>query len=119
MVIHPTGDYAYIVVINQHYIMRANYNEETKSFGTPFLLCGQVGKAGWEDKVGTSARLDHPYQGVFVKNQKYVDEGKADHYDFYFCDRNNHCVRILTPEGLVTTFAGRGSADSMINHMEI
>ena len=110
MVIHPTGDYAYIVVINQHYIMRANYNEETKSFGTPFLLCGQVGKAGWEDKVGTSARLDHPYQGVFVKNQKYVDEGKADHYDFYFCDRNNHCVRILTPEGLVTTFAGRGSA---------
>ncbi len=110
MVIHPTGNYAYIVVINQHYIMRTNYNEETKSFGTPYLLCGQVGQSGWEDKVGTSARLNSPYQGVFVKNQQYVDEGKSDHYDFYFCDRHNHCIRILTPEGLVTTFAGRGSA---------
>lgn len=110
IVIHPSGDYAYIVVINQHYIMRMNYNEETKSFGTPYLLCGKVGSSGWEDKVGVSARLNSPYQGVFVKNQKYVDEGKADHYDFYFCDRHNHCVRILTPEGLVTTFAGRGSA---------
>ena len=66
MVIHPTGNYAYIVVINQHYIMRTNYNEETKSFGTPYLLCGQVGQSGWEDKVGTSARLNSPYQGVFV-----------------------------------------------------
>lgn len=109
IVIHPSGDYAYIVVINRHYIMRTNYNWETKEFGTPYLLCGAVGKAGWEDKVGPNARLDSPYQGVFVKNPKYVEEGKEDHYDFYFCDRRNHCVRILTPEGLVTTFAGRGS----------
>ena len=91
-------------------IRKVGGNEETKSFGTPYLLCGQVGQSGWEDKVGTSARLNSPYQGVFVKNQQYVDEGKSDHYDFYFCDRHNHCIRILTPEGLVTTFAGRGSA---------
>lgn len=109
MVIHPSGDYAYIIVINQHYIMRTNYNWETKEFGTPYLLCGKVGESGWEDKVGPNARLDTPYQGVFVKNPKYVEEGKEDHYDFYFCDRRNHCVRVLNPDGLVTTFAGRGS----------
>lgn len=110
IVIHPSGDYAYIIVMNKHYIMRMNYNWETKKFGTPYLLCGKVGESGWEDKVGTSARLNSPYQGVFVKNPQYLAEGKSDIYDFYFCDRNNHCVRTLTPEGLVTTFAGRGSA---------
>lgn len=109
MVIHPSGDYAYIIVINQHYIMRTNYNWTTQEFGTPYLLCGKVGQSGWEDKVGPNARLNTPYQGIFVKNPKYVEEGKEDQYDFYFCDRHNHCVRILTPDGLVTTFAGRGS----------
>ena len=109
IVMHPSGDYAYIVVINQHYIMRMNYNWDTKKFGTPYLVCGAVGSSGWEDKVGTNARLSSPYQGVFVKNEEYAKEGKEDQYDFYFCDSGNQAVRILTPDGLVTTFAGRGS----------
>lgn len=33
-----------------------------------------------------------------------------DCYDFYFTDSKNHCIRVLTPEGVVSTFAGRGSA---------
>lgn len=109
IVVHPSGDYAYIVVINRHYIMRMNYNWETKHFGTPYLVCGKVGANGWEDKVGTNARLSSPYQGVFVKNKNYEAAGKEDVYDFYFCDKGNQAVRILTPDGLVTTFAGRGS----------
>ena len=44
---------------------------------------------------------------MFVKNPAY--KGSSDEYDFYFCDRENHCIRILTPQGRVTTFAGRGS----------
>lgn len=107
--IHPTGDYAYIVVINRHYIMRTDYNKQKKSFGTPYLVCGKVKSSGWEDKVGDQARLNSPYQGIFVKNKEYEKDGKEDIYDFYFCDRDNHCIRILTPEGNVTTFAGRGS----------
>jgi len=110
ILIHPTGNYAYIVIINRGYIMRADYNWEKKVFNQPYLVCGKVSETGYRDGVGSSARVDHPYQGVFVKNQKYVEAGKPDLYDFYFTDMMNHTIRILTPEGAVTTFAGRGSS---------
>jgi len=108
--IHPTGNYAYIVVINRHYILRVDYNWEKKQFNQPYLVCGQLRGEGYEDGVGSSVRLRNPYQGVFVKNPAYAEAGKADEYDFYFTDQMNHAVRVLTPEGSVTTFAGRGSA---------
>ena len=110
IIIHPTGNYAYIVVINQAYILRVDYNWEKKRFNQPYLVCGQVRSSGYVDGVGSSARLNQPYQGVFVKNQEYVAANKPDQYDFYFTDQMNHCIRILTPEGSVTTFAGRGSS---------
>lgn len=36
--------------------------------------------------------------------------GNSDEYDFYLTDRHNHAIRILSPLGQVTTYAGRGSA---------
>ncbi len=45
---------------------------------------------------------------MFVKNPLYVEEGRADVYDFYIADKMNHAVRKMTPEGIVSTFAGRG-----------
>ena len=72
---------------------------------------GGVGQSAWVDGVGANARLNSPYQGVFVKNPEYVKANKSDVYDFYFTDSGNHCVRVLTPEGVVTTYAGRGSAN--------
>lgn len=108
--IHPTGNYAYIVVINQHYILRIDYNWEKKQFNQPYLVCGQLGAAGYQDGVGSSVRLRNPYQGVFVKNDDYAADGKTDEYDFYFTERHNHDIRKLTPQGSVTTFAGRGSS---------
>lgn len=108
--IHPTGNYAYIVVINQHYILRVDYNWEKKQFNQPYLVCGQLRSAGFNDGIGSTARLNEPYQGVFVKNPAYTADGKHDEYDFYFTDQMNHAIRTLTPEGIVSTFAGRGSA---------
>ena len=108
--IHPTGNYAYIVVINQHYILRIDYNWEKKQFNQPYLVCGQLRSAGYNDGIGTTVRLNQPYQGVFVKNPSYTAAGKQDEYDFYFTDQLNHAIRTLTPEGIVSTFAGRGSA---------
>lgn len=107
IVMHPTGNYAYIVVINQHYILRTDYNWEKKKFNQPYVICGAARQKGWVDGVGTNARLGRPYQGIFVKNSDYT--GKPDEYDFFFCEKDNHDIRKLTPEGKVTTFAGRGS----------
>ena len=105
--IHPSGNYAYIIVVNKHYILRTDYDWANKTFTTPYIVCGSVDQRAWVDGVGKTARLDHPYQGVFVKNPDY--EGKNDMYDFYFCDRENHAIRVLTPDARVRTFAGRGS----------
>lgn len=108
MVVHPSGDYAYLLEYEKHYIMRTDYDWEKKTFKTPYTVCGAAGTSGYADGVGTSARLNNPVQGVFVKNPDYEELG-GDQYDFYFCDRNNHAIRILTPEGRVGTFAGRGN----------
>jgi IPT/TIG domain. len=105
---HPTGNYAYIVVINQHYILRTDYNWAEKRFAPAYVVAGQVRSPAWVDGTGTSARLNRPYQGVFVKNPDYVADGRSDEYDFYFSDNQNHAVRKLTPEGIVSTYAGRG-----------
>jgi hypothetical protein len=37
------------------------------------------------DGIGTSARFNTPYQGVFVKNPEYA--GQEDEYDFILCDK--------------------------------
>ena len=87
--------------------MRTDYDWISRTFTTPYAICGTGNSWGYSDGIGTHAQLNRPIQGVFVKNPDY--EGQDDEYDFYFCDKNNHCVRILTPTGRVTTFAGRGN----------
>ncbi len=104
--IHPSGKYAYLVVINRHYILRTDYDEKKHEFTTPYVVAGSNGSSGWVDAVGTTARVSRPYQGVFVKNPDYVAEGREDQYDFYFADCTNFCVRYITPDGLVRTYAG-------------
>ncbi len=110
IIIHPTGNYAYIMVVNQHYILRCDYNWEEEKFNQPYIVCGKLKNKGYEDGVGTSALINRPYQGVFVKNAQYEAENKSDIYDFYFTEIDNHIIRKLSPEGAVTTFAGRGSS---------
>ena len=109
--IHPTGDYAYIVVINQHYILRTDYDWESKRFLPPYQIAGQMKSEGFVDGVGKSAQVRRPYQGTFVKNDSYEALGKSDVYDFYFCDSRNNALRYLTPDGIIGTYAG-GNANS-------
>lgn len=114
-IIHPSGDYAYLVVINRNYILRTDYNWSKKEFTTPYVVAGLNGTGDWVDAVGTNSRLNRPYQGVFVKNPAYEAEGKADVYDFYIADCLNFCIRSMTPEGIVRTYAGHSpSSDGNI-----
>ncbi len=109
--IHPTGKFAYYGVINNHYFMRSDYDETKKEFITPYNFVGHYKSSGYKDGVGTEAYMKNPCQGVFVKNPDY--KGRDDEYDFYFVDRLNFCVRKVTPEGIVSTYAGRGTSTSL------
>lgn len=100
---HPSGKWAYLVDRHGHKIYRMDYDIEKRQLSYPMLVVGAGG--GYAEGVGEGARMKEPTQGVFIKNEAYA--GKEDEYDFYFCDKNNGCIRILTPEGRVTTYAGR------------
>ena len=112
--IHPTGKYMYCITINMHYIAKTFYNASEDTFGLPVWFvnssyhAGLGGSAGYVDDIGMKAKANRPREGVFVKNPDY--EGLDDEYDFYFSDQMNHCIRKVTPQGIVTTFAGRGRA---------
>lgn len=113
MVVHPTGKYAYLMRLysgnGNSYIAKMDY-DEISGFSEPYIIAGHASKAAYKDGVGGTARLNGPGQGVFVENPEYA--GAEDKYDFYFTDEYNHCVRILTPTGRVTTFAGRGNGST-------
>lgn len=111
-VFHPSGDFVYCIARNQHCIQKAIYNRETKSLEAPNVFVGRFGSKGYNDAPGTDARFNTPLQGCFVKNEDYVKEGRKDIYDFYVTDCDNHCIRKITPDGIVSTFAGRGSVSS-------
>jgi hypothetical protein len=105
---HPDDLYVYMTGFNGVY--RCAYDETKKELVSSVLHVGDNGGGhGYNDAPGSSARFDRPRQGVFVKNKEYVAEGKVDVYDFYLCDQYNQAIRKVTPDGEVSTFAGRGS----------
>ena len=114
-VCHPDGLYMLMCMINRGWIGKSVYNRETDTFaaGTGYVgsdsVMGLGGGAGYLDDIGLSAKCNRPYQAIFVFNQEYADKGMEDKYDVYFSDANNHCIRKVTPQGIVTTFAGRGN----------
>ena len=110
LVVHPSGKFAYMMrsysSVGNGWIARMDYNYKEKRFAEPYIVAG-TDASGYADGVGNSARMNGPGQGVFVLNPDY--KGEDDEYDFYFCDEKNNCIRILTPNGRVATFAGRGN----------
>ena len=108
-VCHPSGKFAYIVSRGANCILKSYYDTVNKKFGTTFVFAGGFYANGYEDGPGQQARFDQPIQGCFVKNRDYIKEGKEDIYDFYVTDYFNHCIRKITPDGIVSTYAGRGS----------
>ena len=114
MHMHPTGKYMIGVHVNgTGFLSKAFYNEEEDIFVQPGAFVnsngtmGLGGSSGYLDGVGLNARIYNPREGCFVYNPEYA--GQEDEYDFYFTDSGNHCIRKVTPQGVVTTFAGRGT----------
>jgi sugar lactone lactonase YvrE len=69
--------------------------------GAPTLttLAGTDGVAGYVDGVGTAARFDRPYGMTFAPNG-----------DILVADQNNNRIRRVTLTGVVSTYAGNGTA---------
>lgn len=65
------------------------------SDGDVTTFAGTANQAGSADGTGTAARFNGP-AGVAVDKQGVV----------YVADQGNHCVRKISPTGVVTTFAG-------------
>ena len=63
--------------------------------GTTSTLCG--GTEGIADGVGTAARFRRP-RGVCVDRNGNI----------FVADTGNHRIRMVTPSGVVSTYAGRG-----------
>jgi hypothetical protein len=105
---HPDDLYVYMTGHNGVY--RCAYDKAKQELISSVLHVGDHnGNSGWNDAPGSAARFNRPRQGVFVKNKEYEAQGKEDIYDFYLCDHNNNAIRKVTPDGEVSTFAGRGS----------
>ena len=112
MCIHPDGRFMYIT--GRNCILVSQYDETTKEFQKPTTFVGKEGEAGYSLSPGSSARFQEPYQGTFVKNEEYIKNPRPDGniYDYYVCDKGNHCIFKITPDGTVSLFAGRGSISS-------
>lgn len=112
MSIHPDGRFMYIT--GRNCILVSQYNKETKEFQKPTTFVGREGEGGYSPSPGSSARFGEPYQGTFVKNDEYINNPRPDGniYDYYLCDKSNHCIFKITPDGNVSLFAGRGSVSS-------
>ena len=120
MHMHPTGKYMIGVHVNgTGFLSKAFYNEEDDVFVQPGAFVnsngtmGLGGSSGYLDGVGLNARIYNPREGCFVYNPEYA--GQEDEYDFYFTDSGNHCIRKVTPQGIVSTFAGRGTCNDAAN----
>lgn len=94
-----SGTTAYFVSRKNHVVYKANYDLVTGEFSDVKLLAGSFGVTGYADGTGTSAKFNEPSQG---------DVGEDG--NFYVADRGNHCIRVITPDGEVSTYAGQNKA---------
>jgi DNA-binding beta-propeller fold protein YncE len=96
----PKGNFAYLVIKNRNQIRKSLYNWTTGRLESPTEFAGKYtapeSGGDYADGTGMNARFNSPQQGAFD------EEG-----NFYLCDGWNHCIRKLSPEGIVSTFAGR------------
>jgi DNA-binding beta-propeller fold protein YncE len=82
--------------------------------GEHTLLAGTPGKAGYKDGLGLEAEFYNPHQLIVDQDGSLV-----------VADRDNHCIRRISPDGMVSTLIGKGGVagyvdgnpeDALFNH---
>ncbi len=69
-----------------------------------YVFAGAVNEKGYQDGVGVDARFDSPH--MFSRDSKGT---------LYVADTGNNVIRKISPEGEVTTFAGKKGAGGFQN----
>lgn len=85
---HP--NMLYISATNLHCIY--SYDVLTK---VSKVYAGTMGSAGWKDGKSTDAQFSSPRQMIFDSNNNMI-----------IADAGNHCIRQITPAGMVSTVVG-------------
>ena len=89
------GKILYLIGADTNAIYKSNYNFQTKGLDNPTVFAGTQFSSGHADGVGGAARFWLPFQGA-------VDEEG----NLFVAEMLNHTIRKITPDGMVSTFAG-------------
>ncbi|MFV0417462.1 MAG: SMP-30/gluconolactonase/LRE family protein [Dysgonomonas sp.] len=95
MIFSLDGKTLYIMVKNKHCIYKADFDAATATVKNPKLWVGQWNSSGFENGIGNAAKFNTPGQGA-------VDEDG----NLFVPDKENDCIRKITPDGFVSTYAG-------------
>ena len=89
------GKILYLIGADTNAIYKSNYNFQTQGLDNPTVFAGTQFSSGHADGVGSAARVWLPFQGA-------VDEEG----NLFVAELLNHTIRKITPDGMVSTFAG-------------
>ena len=99
IVIDAKGDF-YVADTGNHCIRKVTPNGVVSTFAGGVATTAGTGTFGHVDDAGTDARFNQP-RGIAIEPSSG---------DFYVTDFGNHCIRRITPDGVVSTVTGTGTA---------
>ncbi len=91
------GRTLFLMGADTHAVYKSKYNPTTKTLENPTIFAGTQWQSGYVDGVGQAARFNLPFQGC-------TDEDG----NLYVAELINHTIRKITPDGVVSTYAGIG-----------
>jgi sugar lactone lactonase YvrE len=92
------NSHTFYVTTKKHVIFKGEYDPDTDTFSGIHICAGKLDTPAFADATTpTDARFNEPWQADFDKDG-----------NLYIADRKNHCIRCMTPSGVVSTYAGTG-----------
>lgn len=89
----------YVIAKGKHIIFKGEYDHATDTFSGIHIFAGKEGVGSFADGIGADALFNEPWQADLSSDG-----------NLYIADRKNHRIRVMTPEGVVTTYAGTGKS---------